>query len=128
MKVGTPICAPSKGMLDIGRVVSIESNHKEVPSARKGMSVAVRIANEENPTLTYGRQFDHTDTLYSKVSLDVKVIVVVGCRFVGLFVFLFTKITALVGRCLKGSIVIFPLEPSYMTSFSFDAYLIPPPS
>jgi translation initiation factor 5B len=28
----------------------------------------VRISNESNPTLYYGRQFDHTHALYSKIS------------------------------------------------------------
>jgi translation initiation factor 5B len=31
--------------------------------------VSVRIVNESNPTLTYGRQFDHTHSLYSKISI-----------------------------------------------------------
>lgn len=51
-----------------GRVTSIENNHKEVTSAKKGSSVAIKIVNESNPTMMYGRQFDHNTSLYSKIS------------------------------------------------------------
>ena len=67
LKLGTPLCIPSLN-LDIGKVVSIQNNHKEATTAKKGMNVAVKISNEANPTLTYGRQFDHTHSLYSKLS------------------------------------------------------------
>jgi translation initiation factor 5B len=67
LRVGTPLCVPSLS-LDVGKVTRIENNHKEVPSAKKGTSVAIQISNESNPTLTYGRQFDHTNALYSKMS------------------------------------------------------------
>lgn len=30
--------------------------------------MSIRITNESNPTLYYGRQFDHTHALYSKIS------------------------------------------------------------
>jgi translation initiation factor IF-2 len=54
--------------LDVGKVTSIENNHKEVNIAKKGLSVSIKITNEGNPTMTYGRQFDHTNALYSKLS------------------------------------------------------------
>lgn len=69
LKLGTMLCVPSLG-LDVGRVVSIENNHKEVQSAKKGLSVSIKISNEANPTITYGRQFDHTNALYSKISRE----------------------------------------------------------
>mmetsp|Transcript_24754 Transcript_24754/g.36302 ORF Transcript_24754/g.36302 Transcript_24754/m.36302 type:complete len:1002 (+) Transcript_24754:45-3050(+) len=68
LKIGTPLCVPSLGALHIGKVTSIESNGKEQETARKGMSVAIRIVNEHNPTLTYGRQFDSTNSLYSTLT------------------------------------------------------------
>eukprot|EP01041_Mallomonas_annulata_P003215 gene3215-6358_t len=68
LKLGTMLTVPSIGFLDVGRVTSIENNHKEVTFARKGASVAIKIVNESNPTMTYGRQFDHTSSLYSKIS------------------------------------------------------------
>jgi translation initiation factor 5B len=50
-------------------VTSIESNHKTVPSARKGMEVCIKIEPipGETPKM-FGRHFDETDMLISKVS------------------------------------------------------------
>jgi hypothetical protein len=61
------LCVPAL-TLDVGRVTSIENNHREVPSAKKGTSVSIKISNESNPQMTYGRQFDHTHTLYRSVA------------------------------------------------------------
>uniref|UniRef100_A0A7S3JYZ7 Eukaryotic translation initiation factor 5B n=1 Tax=Aureoumbra lagunensis TaxID=44058 RepID=A0A7S3JYZ7_9STRA len=68
LKVGTPLCIPHNGFLDVGVVQSIECNHKEVDRVKKGQECAIKIVNQANPTLTYGRQFDATHTLYSKLS------------------------------------------------------------
>ena len=68
LKVGTPLCIPALGGLHVGNVVSIEQNGKEQPTARKGASVAVKIVNESNPNLAYGRQFDATNSLYSTLT------------------------------------------------------------
>jgi translation initiation factor 5B len=68
LKLGTPLCVPSLGGLHVGKVISIESNGKEQEIARKGTSVAVKIVNEQNPTITYGRQFDSTNALYSTLT------------------------------------------------------------
>lgn len=68
LKVGTPLCVPALGGLFIGKVESIESNGRQQDTARKGLSVAVKIVNEGNPTITYGRQFDATNMLYSQLS------------------------------------------------------------
>jgi len=35
LKVGTPLCIPELNFLEIGSVASIQSNHKEVDSAKK---------------------------------------------------------------------------------------------
>ena len=67
LKLGTLLCVPSLG-LDVGKVISIQNNHREVPSAKKGTSVAIKLSNESNPNIMYGRQFDHTNALYSKLS------------------------------------------------------------
>lgn len=66
---GTPICIPSKDFLDIGIVTSIESNHKEVETARKGEEVCIKIdpIPGESPKM-FGRHFDETDILVSKIS------------------------------------------------------------
>jgi len=75
-KVGTPLCVPNRpdpvdgGFLTIGRISSIENNHKSVPTARKGDSVAVKI-NSTNPTEAtrmVGRHFFEDDELVSLIS------------------------------------------------------------
>ena len=67
LKVGTPLYIPSLS-LDVGKVIGIENNNKPVQSAKKASTVSIKISNESNPTLTYGRQFDNTNALYSKLS------------------------------------------------------------
>lgn len=69
VKEGTPICVPSKDFIDLGVVTSIESNHKTVESARKGMEVCIKIepVPGEAPKM-FGRHFDETDMLVSKIS------------------------------------------------------------
>ena len=56
--------------VELGRITSIEVNHKTVDIARKGQEVCIKIENipGETPKL-YGRHFDHTDMLMSKVSV-----------------------------------------------------------
>ena len=68
LKIGTPLCIPALGGLHIGKVTSIESNGREQQTVRKGASVAIKILNESNPNLTYGRQFDATNNLYSTLT------------------------------------------------------------
>jgi translation initiation factor 5B len=78
LRVGTPIVAVphnSKGPSDhvtLGRVSSIELNHKPMQSVRKGSpSVAIKIdcASYEAPRM-FGRHFTESDELVSKVSRD----------------------------------------------------------
>ena len=40
------------------------------PPLLAGASVAVKISNPSNPTMTYGRQFDHTGPVYSRISRE----------------------------------------------------------
>lgn len=76
LRVNTPICVQNKEAreagrlewIDLGRVTSIESNHKPVEIARKGDSVAVRIEGDDNRI--YGRHFEHPDRLYSRISRE----------------------------------------------------------
>lgn len=71
LREGTPICVPTRENICLGRVFSIESNHKTVPEARTGQEVCVRIdpLEGEAPKL-FGRHFDQTDTLISKISRE----------------------------------------------------------
>jgi len=74
LKIGTPIIVPSKDMVELGRITSIENNHKSVEEARKGSSVAIKIEDEIDKSKAFGRHFDHNDELISKItrhSLDV---------------------------------------------------------
>ena len=57
--------------VEIGRVSGIELNKEERKDAKKGDEVAIKIERDLNgPAITYGRQFDLTNQLYSKVYLD----------------------------------------------------------
>ncbi|CAL1295842.1 unnamed protein product [Larinioides sclopetarius] len=69
LKDGTPLCVPTKEFLDVGIVTTIEVNHKPVEFARKGQEVCIKIEplGGESPKM-YGRHFDHTDLLVSKIS------------------------------------------------------------
>lgn len=69
VREGTPICVPSKEFVEIGIVTSVEVNHKNVENARKGMEVCVKIepVPGEAPKM-FGRHFDETDMLVSKIS------------------------------------------------------------
>ncbi|OWF43780.1 eukaryotic translation initiation factor 5B-like [Mizuhopecten yessoensis] len=69
LKEGTPLCVPSKEFLDIGRVTSVEANHKHVDIARKGMEVCIKVEPLPGDTpKMFGRHFDETDMLTSKIS------------------------------------------------------------
>ncbi|XP_076362546.1 eukaryotic translation initiation factor 5B isoform X1 [Tachypleus tridentatus] len=69
LKEGTPLCVPSRDFLDVGTVTTIEVNHKPVENARKGQEVCIKIEplSGESPKM-YGRHFEHTDLLVSKIS------------------------------------------------------------
>ena len=55
--------------IDAGIVTGIEANHKQIEKGTKGMEVCVKIEPipGEAPKM-YGRHFDYTDLLISKVS------------------------------------------------------------
>ena len=56
-----------KEIVSIGRVTSIEREHKTIPICKKGQpSVAVKIEGPNQPL--YGRQLEEKDTLYSMIS------------------------------------------------------------
>ena len=60
IQVGTPLCIPTQGGIEIGRIASMELNHKPVDTAKRGESVAMKIepANATEATRLYGRHFD----------------------------------------------------------------------
>lgn len=68
LAVGTPLCIPKNGFLNIGKVVSIEKNHSETQFLKKGESAAVKIVCDPNPGMMFGRQFDATHEVYSELT------------------------------------------------------------
>lgn len=70
LRVGTPLCIPALDGMAIGRVTSIEDNHKQVQKLAKGGNGAVRIEEAGGSgTMTYGRQFDASSgSLYSAIT------------------------------------------------------------
>jgi len=67
LKTGTRLCIPGrKEELIVGTVVSIEKEKKEKKEVYKGDQVAIKIETEGN--LTFGRQFDEKDELYSHIT------------------------------------------------------------
>lgn len=74
LRINTPIAAVKqnsvtglKEIFSLGRVTSIERDHKQLPICKKGQpSVAIKIEGANQPT--YGRQLEEKDTLYSHVS------------------------------------------------------------
>lgn len=80
LRIGTPIVVPSKGVkfvtsfndkfCELGRVTSIQRDHKDVDIAKKGSSVAIKMEQQDASAQSkvYGRHFDHTNELVSKIS------------------------------------------------------------
>jgi len=74
IRINTPIAAVKnnadgkKEIVSIGRVTSIERDHKQLPLCKKNQpSVAVKIEMGSNQP-TYGRHLEESDTLYSLIS------------------------------------------------------------
>ena len=71
LKVGTPVAVVKDGigLLDIGRVASIEHNHEEVTEAKKGEGVAIKLTPPgDNPNIMAGRHFTEDDMVYSHIT------------------------------------------------------------
>lgn len=73
LRLNTPIAcvkqnsAGAKEIIPMGRVTSIERDHKQIPICKKGQpSVAVKIEGPNQPL--YGRHLEEKDVLYSQVS------------------------------------------------------------
>ena len=71
LRLGTPLCVLSKGFVSIGKVTSIESNHKPVESAGKSEEVCIKIEGPPGePPKMIGRHFEISDEIYSTISRD----------------------------------------------------------
>lgn len=76
LRVGTPVCVPAQGNIGLGRVTSIEVNHKPVTEVRRGgPSVAIKIEHASyEPARMHGRHFFDKDEIVSKInrsSIDI---------------------------------------------------------
>ncbi|OXA45806.1 Eukaryotic translation initiation factor 5B [Folsomia candida] len=70
VREGTPICVPSKEFVEIGRVTSIEINHKQMEKATKGQEVCIKIEPAGDSPKMLGRHFEETDVLVSKITRE----------------------------------------------------------
>jgi len=69
LKVGTPLCVPTKEMLMLGRVSSIQKNHVEIKDAKGGEEVCIKIeAGTHDQKIMFSRHFDYPDHLVSKLT------------------------------------------------------------
>uniref|UniRef100_A0A7S0SPN1 Eukaryotic translation initiation factor 5B n=1 Tax=Mantoniella antarctica TaxID=81844 RepID=A0A7S0SPN1_9CHLO len=71
-RIGTQLCIPSQGFIDIGKIASMELNHKQVDKALPGQSVAMKIqaVSSQESSRLYGRHFDHKDELVSRITRE----------------------------------------------------------
>ena len=71
-RVGTQLCIPTQGFIDIGKIASMELNHKQVEKALPGQSVAMKIqaVSSAESSRLYGRHFDHKDELVSRITRE----------------------------------------------------------
>lgn len=73
LKIGTPLCVPDKANLPIGKVVSIELNHKPQQDVRSGAgSVAIKLepTTNESATAVARRHFDEQNQLASLLTRE----------------------------------------------------------
>ncbi|XP_059073791.1 eukaryotic translation initiation factor 5B-like [Cryptomeria japonica] len=75
-RIGTPLCVPTKDFIDIGKIASIEINHKTVDMAKKGEKVAMKIvgSNADEAQKMFGRHFEMEDEFVSHLtrrSIDI---------------------------------------------------------
>ncbi len=69
LNLGTPLIVHSTNTF-VGKVIGIQHDRKDVEFAKKGSSVCIKVENEENPTIYFGRHFDEKSELYSKITRE----------------------------------------------------------
>jgi translation initiation factor 5B len=71
-RIGTQLCIPSQGFIDIGKIAGMERDHKQVDKATPGQSVAMKIqpVSAAESSRLYGRHFDHKDELVSRITRE----------------------------------------------------------
>ncbi|BAM39893.1 translation initiation factor IF-2 [Theileria orientalis strain Shintoku] len=69
LKPNTPLVAITKSnQIDIGVVASLEHNKKPVEDGKKGQEICIKVVGD--PNIAFGRHFDHTAKIYSKITRD----------------------------------------------------------
>ncbi|KAG5417635.1 FUN12 [Candida metapsilosis] len=78
VRIGTPICAVRQdpvtkqpNIMVLGKVTSLEVNHKPADVVKKGQTaagVAMRLENPSSAQPTWGRHVDESDNLYSLIT------------------------------------------------------------
>jgi len=72
LKIGSLMCFPDRGNLELGRVISMQNEGVDVTEAREGVQIAVKFDSPHN--LSAGRQFEDGDKIFSlltRQSIDV---------------------------------------------------------
>jgi translation initiation factor 5B len=70
VKLGTPLCIFKEGeILEIGKVTSIEREHKQQEEAHPGDEVCISIAQDKKK-YQYGSHFDHQDRIFSHITRE----------------------------------------------------------
>jgi translation initiation factor 5B len=69
LHLNTPLYIPSLNLY-VGKVIGIQNNKKDINIGKKNSTICIKIENEENPLIYYGRHFDNTNNLYSKISRE----------------------------------------------------------
>ena len=71
LRMGTILCVPGKEFLDIGIVESMELDNKPVHIGKRGNDLCIYdVPNPGETPKLYGRHFDHTDAVVSKISRE----------------------------------------------------------
>ncbi|TFJ80824.1 hypothetical protein NSK_007824 [Nannochloropsis salina CCMP1776] len=58
------------GLVELGVVTSIQSNHKELQQVGKGIQAAIKIENTKNPNIMFGRHFTAENPVYSRITRE----------------------------------------------------------
>lgn len=71
LRKNTPICIPGKNFMELGVVTSIEKDHNQLEEAKQGEDVCIEIVQSPSKQqYMFGRQFDETDELVSKLTRE----------------------------------------------------------
>ena len=66
--------------IQLGKVIGIENNHKAQEVAKQHSEVCIKVETEEN--WLFGRHFDASDALYSRITRQSINVLVQNFRFV----------------------------------------------